>query len=200
MWSGDRFSVSWRIVLTVVYRARQSKKNSWLSFAIFLGLLDLWPFKMKAVCSFDVQEPLALWHSVAEPSASPLCEPPVWWLPYCLGALTSTIQCQWAVVSDRVMLALLYLCVNTDAGNLILHCMRPHHTVWKHYGWSSVCIWGDRWLGCGHYAGFSGLRPSAVTMQEWNKARFPAWQSFVASCKTERRTRCTLVPFRRRWL
>ena len=81
-------SVSWRIILTIVCRARQSKKNSWLSFAVFLGLLDLCPFKMKALCSFDTQEPLVHWHSVAEPPTSPLCELPVWWLLYCLGALT----------------------------------------------------------------------------------------------------------------
>jgi hypothetical protein len=163
VWLGDWFSVSWRIILTVVCRTKQFKKNSWLSFAIFLGLLDLWPFKMKAVCSFDTQEPHAHWHSVAEPLMSPLCEPPVWWLLYCLGALPN-IQCQWAVVTDRVMLALLCLCVNTDAGNLILHCMWLPPTAWEHLGWSSVRMWGDGWLGCGHREGFLRPWPSAVMM------------------------------------
>jgi hypothetical protein len=156
VWLGDRFLVSWRIVLTVVCGAKQCKKNSWLSFTIFLGLLDLWPFKMKTVCSFDTQEPLAHWHSVPEPSVSPPCEPPVWWLLYCLGALKNIIQCQWAVISDKVMLALLCLCVNADAGNLILLCLWPHPTAWEHFVWSSVSIWGDGRLGRGHHAGFSG--------------------------------------------
>jgi len=114
---------------------------------------------MKTVCSFDTREPLAHWHSVPEPSVSPPCEPPVWWLLYCLGALKSIIQCQWAVVSDKVMLALLCLCVNADTGNLILRCLWPHPTAWEHFVWSSVCIWGDGWLGRGHYAGFSGPWP-----------------------------------------
>lgn len=161
---GEWFPVFWRIVISFCW-VKQSKKNRRL-FAILLGLPDpCWPFKTKALCY--------LTHRNRSPSDTVSLSPQQHhcanlqsWLLYCLEGLTNDIKCQWDVVSDEVMLTLSWLCVNTDAGNcnIPIYVIISHSpgTIILHFGWRLVCIWGDKWPGCGHVRA-----PSACGWISW---------------------------------